>query len=324
MKCFSSFHRWFLILWALPAFSASEAGAVGIWHRDYASAMNEARAEGKKMLIVFTGTDWIEICAKFYDEILGDPAFIGTVSPQFALLKLEYPKDNVMPREEAAQKAVLREAYRVRGYPTVVLTDAEGRPFGLNGYQPLKPKEYGDQILGILAVHEDNLAAVKESANLDGAEKAKALSRAIPDVPSALIARFYRAEMEAVLAADPDDVLKMAGPFRKLIAEADYSREIQKLARESKWEEMIAATDRHIEGQKLEGESLQGALLNRAGFEKRAGKADVATATLRQILAIDATSGPGEEAARLLKGGEGDRNGAAESDLAPARALPGE
>lgn len=318
MKCFSPFRRWFLILWAMLACSASEAGAVGIWHRDYASAMNEARAEGKKLLIVFTGTDWIEICAKFYDEILGDPAFIATVSPQFALLKLEYPKDNVMPREEAAQKAVLREAYRVRGFPTVVLTDAEGRPFGLNGYQPLQPKEYGDQILGILAVHEDNLAAVKEGANLAGVDKAKALSRAIPDVPSALIARFYRAEMEAVLAADPDDVLKMAGPFRKLIAEADYSREIQKLARESKWDEMIAVTNRHIEGQKLEGESLQGALLNRAGFEKRAGQSDAATTTLRQIVAIDATSPPGEEAARLLKGGEGD----AEAAEAPARAQP--
>lgn len=322
MKCFPSFRCSILILWAVQAFSAAEARAVGIWHRDYASAMNEARAEGKQLLIVFTGTDWIEICAKFYEEILGDPAFIETVSTQFSLLKLEYPKDNVMPREEAAQKAVLREAYRVRGFPTVVLTDAEGRPFGMNGYQPLKPKDYADQILGILAVHEDNLAAVKEAADLTGVDKAKALSRAIPDLPNALIAQFYRAEMEAILAADPEDALKMAGPFRKLIAEADYSREIQKLARESKWSEMIALTDQHIKRQKLEGESLQGALLNRAGFEKRAGKADVAKATLRQIMAINATSPPGEEAARLLKGGEGDLEAPESPGGIPARVEP--
>lgn len=296
--------RFLLIACGILAVSATEARAIGIWHRDYASAMNEARTENKKLLIVFTGTDWIEICGKFYDDILGDPAFIETVSAKFALLKLEYPKDNVLPREEAAQKAVLREAYRVRGFPTVVLSDAAGRPFGLNGYQPLAPKEYGEQILGINAVHEEAIEVAKKAAELSGVEKAKGLSRAIPDLPGALVVRFYRPEIEAVLAADPEDTLKLAGPFRKLLAEADFSREIQQLARESKWTEMIAVTDRHIASQKLEGESLQGALLNRAGFERRAGKTEEATATLRQIVAIDAKSAPGEEAVRLLKSGE--------------------
>jgi len=311
------FSHFLLIACGILAVSATEARAVGIWHRDYASAMNEARTENKKLLIVFTGTDWIEICGKFYDEILGDPAFIETVSAKFALLKLEYPKDNVLPREEAAQKAVLREAYRVRGFPTVVLTDAAGRPFGLNGYQPLAPKEYGEQILAINVVHEEGLEVAKKAAELSGEEKAKGLSRAIPDLPGALVARFYRPEIEAVLAADPEDSQKLAGPFRKLLAEADYSKEIQQLARESKWTEMIAVTDRHIASQKLEGEALQGALLNRAGFERRSGNEEAATATLRQIVAIDAKSGPGEEAVRLLKSGDTPAPAAE-----PARATP--
>lgn len=304
MKSPRSLSHLLFVACGILAISATEVRAIGIWHRDYASAMNEARTEKKKLLIVFTGTDWIEICGKFYDEILGDPAFIDTVSAKFALLKLEYPKDSVLPREEAAQKAVLREAYRVRGFPTVVLSDAAGRPFGLNGYQPLAPKEYGEQILSINAVHDESLELVKKAAELSGAEKAKGLSRAIPDLPGALVVRFYRPEIDAVLAADPEDTLKLAGPFRKLLAEADYSREIQQLARESKWTEMIAVTDRHIASQKLEGEPLQGALLNRAGFERRAGKSEEAKTTLREIVAIDAQSAPGEEAVRLLKSGE--------------------
>jgi len=312
-----SISRFLLIACGILAVSATEARAIGIWHRDYASAMNEAKTENKKLLIVFTGTDWIEICGKFYDEILGDPAFIETVSSKFALLKLEYPKDNVLPREEAAQKAVLREAYRVRGFPTVVLTDTAGRPFGLNGYQPLAPKEYGEQILAINAVHEEGLEVAKKAAELAGEEKAKGLSRAIPDLPGALVARFYRPEIEAVLAADPEDSLKLAGTFGKLLAEADYGKEIQQLARESKWTEMIAVTDRHIASQKLEGEALQGALLNRAGFERRAGNEEAATATLRQVVAIDAKSPPGEEAVRLLKSGETPAPAAE-----PARATP--
>lgn len=301
--------------------TASRAEAVGIWHRDYPMARAEARAEGKALLIVFTGTDWIEICEKFYDDILGQPAFIEAVSGEFTLLKLEFPKDNRLPREEALQKALLRDAYRVRGFPTVVLTDADGRPFGLNGYQPVSAEEYAEQLLDIVKGHGENLAAAKAAASLSGKEKAEGLRLAIPDVPEALIARFYRPEMEAVLAADPDDTLKLAAPFRKRIAEADFEQEIQALGREGKWAEAIARTDRHIAELGLEGRVLQAALIYRAGFELRAGQAETSSATLRKVVAMDPESEPGMEAARLLEDGKKE-GGEAAPEPAPLRAQP--
>lgn len=309
-----------LVLLALVG-AAPRAEAVGIWHRDYPTARAEAKAEGKRLLIVFTGTDWIEICEKFYDDILGQPAFIEAVSGEFTLLKLEFPKDNRLPREEALQKALLRDAYRVRGFPTVVLTDAEGRPFGLNGYQPVSAEEYAGQLLEIAKAHEENLAVAQAAESLSGEEKAEGLRRAIPDVPDALIARFYRAEMESVLAADPADSLKLATPFRKLIAEADFEQEIQALGREGKWAEAIARTDRHIEELGLEGRVLQAALIYRAGFERRAGQAETSAATLRKVVAMDPESEPGVEAARLLEEGGGESDGAAPAP-APLRAQP--
>src|SRR5690606_34242955 len=120
-------------------------------------------------------------CQKFHDEILAQPAFIEALSGRFTLLKLDFPKDNVMPREEAAQKKFLREAYQVRGYPSIVLTETGGRPFGLNGYQSLGPVEYAAQIRTIDAAHEACLAAFAESESLEGVAKAKRLRRAIPD-----------------------------------------------------------------------------------------------------------------------------------------------
>src|SRR5690606_28579203 len=60
--------------------------AVGLWHRDYPEARAEAKAQGKLLLIVFTATDWVEICQKFYDDILGQPEFIEAVSGTFALV----------------------------------------------------------------------------------------------------------------------------------------------------------------------------------------------------------------------------------------------
>lgn len=275
--------------------------AIGIWHRDYASGLAEAQAEQKDLLIVFTGTDWIEICEKFHDEILSEPEFIDAVSPEYALVKLEYPKDGGLPREEAAQKALLREAYRVRGFPTVVLTDASGRPYGLNGYQPAAPREYADQILGIKQVRSSALAAAEGAAEATGRAKAEKIALTIPDLPGPLLVRFFQKEMEAVLAADPADELKLGSDYRLLLAEASYSRQIQELAAGSQWAEMIALTDQFITENGLQGERLQAALINRAGFERRAGRIEKSLESLQQAEAIDPESEPGREAAALLK-----------------------
>jgi hypothetical protein len=263
------------------------------------------------LLVVFTGTDWIEICGKFYDEILGDPGFIEAVSAKFALVKLEYPKDNLLPRGELAEKALLREAYRVRGFPTVLLTDATGRPFGVNGYQPVTAKDYADQILGIDAARDEGIAIAEKAASLSGTDRARELVKSLPDVPDPLLARFFGTELRAIMDLDSDDKLKVRGRFEQILADEAYEREMQKLARESDWGGMIALTDRHIETRKLEGPALQGALLNRAGLERRAGKVTEAEATLRRVVSIDPGSELGKEAARLLEKAKSGVEGAA-------------
>ncbi len=290
-----------LLVFACVLSAANESSAVGIWHRDYASALNEASQEGKKLLIVFTATDWIDICAKFHDEILGEPGFIEPVSERFSLLRLEFPKDRRLPREEAMQRAVLREAYRVRGFPTVVLTDISGRPFGINGYQELSPTEYADQILAIDEIHEETIASLREAEGLEGRERAEKIRLGIPELPGALAVRFYRREMEALLASDPQDGLGLAAPFRRLFADADYNQERQRLLGEGKWAEASALADRYIAEAALEGRPRQVVLLGRALVEQRAGEAEKTAVTLREILEIDPESEPGREAARLLE-----------------------
>lgn len=273
------------------------AREIAVWHRDFPTAVTEAKAKGKKLLIVFTGTDWIEICQKFHDDILAQPAFMDAVSGRFTLLKLEFPEDNMMPREEAAQKNFLREAYRVRGYPTVVLAEADGRPFGMNGYQPLPPAEYAAQIRRIDAAHEATLAAMQEAATLEGVEKAKRLRRAIPDLPGNLTVRYFRSEMEAILTNDPDDTLEVRDSFLKLISEADYGRKMHELGKESKWAEMVTATEAFIEENKLEGEALQRALFNQASLHRRMEDSDREKAILQKIVTID----PESEAAQVAR-----------------------
>jgi len=271
-----------------------------VWHTDYRAAVDEARLGKKKLLIVFTGTEWIDICRKFQADILGEPAFAEPVSARFSLLNLEYPEDNKLPRQEAVQKSLLRDAYRVRGFPSVVMTDLQGRPIGLNGYQPVTPEEYAKQILNTDLAHEEKLAALTEAQTLEGIAKAKRLSEGLPDLPGNLLVRYYRGEMEEIISSDPDDSLNLSTGFRRLIADLDYSQKMEELARASNWEEMEKLSDQYMIGNKLEGPALQKVLLNKAGVLGLQKKSEELRRTLDRIVVIDSGSEAGIKAKKMI------------------------
>jgi len=289
----------FVLIWSSSAGLRAEDAVV--WHTDYRSAVDEAREGKKKLLIVFTGVEWIDICRTFQDDILSKPAFMATVSTQFSLLNLEYPKDNKLPRQEAVQKSLLRDAYRVKGFPTVVMTDLQGRPFGLNGFQPVSPEEYAQQILDIDLAHEEKLVALTEAKTLEGAAKAKRISEGLPDLPGNLLARYYRPELEEVIAADADDSLNLSAGFKRLIVDLDYSQKMEELARSSKWVEMEELSDRYMADNKLEGVALQKALLNKAGVLGLQKKTGDLRKTLDRVVVIDPTSDPGMRAKKMIE-----------------------
>ena len=298
----------FLLLSTASGFGQEEVSAAGeapgsesTWHSDYDSAVKEAKKEGKNLMLVFTGTDWIEICRVFYDEILSVPEFQEAVSEKFVLVKLEYPKDNRLPREEATRKQLLKDAYRVRGYPYVILTDEKGRPFGLNGYQPTTSDAYATQILSMAKAWEDRLAILEDAESMEGLEKAKRLIAGIPDLPGNLSARYFRKEMEEVIALDPDLSLKESQDFRSLIIDVEYSTEMQRLARDVQWGKMILLTDSYIRESKLEGPRLQKALLNKADVRRQQNNLSGRIETLLQVADVDPESRYGKEAIRQLE-----------------------
>jgi len=296
--------RSFFLLCLLPVSLVSvpaRAADVAVWHGDYPTALQEAKTEGKDLMIVFTGTDWIDICGKFYQDILGQPAFMEAVAPHFTLLKLEYPKSGKLPKEEAAQKSFLRAVYQAKGFPTVVLTDVEARPFGVNGFQPLPPAEYAAQILGIAEAHQARRALASEAGSLVGLERAKKLVESIPELPGILTARFYRREMGDILAADPENTLGLKETYLRMIADADYSARLQVLTASSKWKEMIQLTDSYILEGKLEGEVLQRALMNKATVQRQLDDAVGYVSTLREVMKISVETETGATAKEQLE-----------------------
>ena len=270
------------------------------WHTRYKAAVEEAAAQKKDLLIVFTASKWVEICKIFEADILSQPAFASPTSKKYALLKLEYPKNNQLPKELAAEYELLRGAYRVRGFPTVLVTDAKGKPFGMNGYQPVSATDYARVMLVMVKGRVIRDDAFAKAAKLEGVEKAKALAAGLPDLPGTLAARYYRKEMEEIIKLDPKNKTKMTGILRGHIADVDYANELQQLASEVQYEKMIQLTDSYIKEHKLEGERLQKALMNRLSVQQKQKNTAGAIKTLLEVVSAGPESSFGKSAKKML------------------------
>lgn len=98
------------------------------WLDDFEAAKAKAAAEGKKILIDFSGSDWCGWCIKLDKEVLSKGEFISQASKSFVLLLVDSPRDKGRLSPKARQEnPKLVSEFGVRGYPTLVVTDASGR-----------------------------------------------------------------------------------------------------------------------------------------------------------------------------------------------------
>ncbi len=114
------------------------------WETDISAAMKKAKTEGKDIMINFTGSDWCSWCKKLDSEVFSKPGFDESAGKQFIYLFLDFPQ-----AEELKAKVVSpelndkhRDEMSVSGYPTIILADAEMRPYGRTGYLPGGPEAY--------------------------------------------------------------------------------------------------------------------------------------------------------------------------------------
>lgn len=270
------------------------------WHTRYTPAIEDAREANKKLLIVFTASTWVDICKVFEQDILSQEDFHGPISEGYVLLKLEYPRENRMERQIATEYQLLKDAYRVRGFPTVIVTDTEGRPFGMNGYQPVTAAQYSGIMLAMLKGCQVRDQAFAEAGKMKGLEKARKLVEGLPNLPGNLSARYYRSQMEEVIALDPKDETGKTKTYQAQIDDVDYSAEMQRLAADVQYGKMLELTEQFIREQKLEGSRLQKVLLNKVNVQQRQKNTAGVIQTLLEVVEVAPESQYGKMARQQL------------------------
>ena len=192
---------------ALHCSGIAVAGGEG-WSSDFEAAKKQAAETKKDLLIDFTGSDWCGWCIKLNKEVFSQDAFKAGVKDKFVLVELDYPQDkSKLSAATLKQNEELAKKYPVGGYPTILLTDAEGKPFAATGYEAGGPEAYVkhlDELHAKKAARDESFAT---AAKATGVEKAKALVAALAamGLEDGMIANFYGDVAEQIKAADPKD-----------------------------------------------------------------------------------------------------------------------
>lgn len=155
-----------------PSINPADAVHRGPWTSNMAAAKKQAKAEGKDILMDFTGSDWCGYCIELNKTVFSKDEFLKYAPKKFVLVELDFPKGFRLDPQVQQQNQALQSAFGIEGFPSIVLADADGRPYAQTGFQPGGPAKY--------IAHLEELRAIKTArdAKFKAAEAAKGVGRA--------------------------------------------------------------------------------------------------------------------------------------------------
>ncbi|HKB89348.1 MAG TPA: thioredoxin family protein, partial [Opitutaceae bacterium] len=98
----------------------------GPWMTNFLAAQTEATKTGRRMLVLFTGSDWCPPCIRFEQDVAHNADFLAKTQTDLVLVKLDYPRKHPQPSDVKESLEKLRQAYGVAAYPTLLIVSADG------------------------------------------------------------------------------------------------------------------------------------------------------------------------------------------------------
>ncbi|HEX7262087.1 MAG TPA: thioredoxin fold domain-containing protein [Luteolibacter sp.] len=264
------------------------AGGEG-WSIDFAAAKKEAAESKKDLLLDFTGSDWCPPCIMLNKEILSQDAFKAGVKDKFVLMELDYPKDKSKLSEDTIkQNEELAKKYQIKGFPTILLCDAEGKPFAATGYQPGGPEAYVkhlDTLRAKKTVRDESFASAAKS---EGVAKAKALVAALGamGLEDSMIQSFYGDVSEQIKAADPKDETGFAKAAAAKARMARFQKELGALGQKQDHDGALLLVDKTLKEEGFGTEETQQLIMTRAMILAHQQKHDEAIKAVDEAKAV--------------------------------------
>ncbi len=120
-------------------------GSAQNWNNSLEDAKAMATKENKKILLVFSGSDWCAPCMKLEKTVWKSDVFKQEAESKWVLIKADFPKKkaNQLATEQTEINKKLAEKYNKEGnFPLVVLLDEKGKVLGMTGFKNVSAEEY--------------------------------------------------------------------------------------------------------------------------------------------------------------------------------------
>ncbi|MCB1119062.1 MAG: thioredoxin family protein [Chlamydiia bacterium] len=120
------------------------------WQTNYDAACKQAKQENKPLVLLFTGSDWCTWCHKLEGEVLDTPQFSNEMGDKCIFVKLDFPRKHPIDSQTKAQNETLKNKFSIKGFPTIVVLDADQHLLGTTGYRSGGPSAYANHLENFL------------------------------------------------------------------------------------------------------------------------------------------------------------------------------
>ena len=132
-----------LALCLLTCFAVAQLHAAELaWQTDLPKAQAQAKKENKLVMLDFTGSDWCGWCIKLNKEVFDTKEFIDYAAKNIVPVEIDFPNKKKQSPELKKANEALQQKYKVKGYPTIIVLDGEGKNVGQLGYMKGGPKAF--------------------------------------------------------------------------------------------------------------------------------------------------------------------------------------
>lgn len=264
-----------------------------IFSTDLEAAKARAAKEGKDLFVICTGSDWCPNCKALEKDVLMKKEFADGVAKKWVCVIIDYPQTFELSKELFIQNSKFGRDFAISGVPTLVIMDPKGKVFGycrgISGDVPAVLKCL-DEMLEIKKARDVAFAAAEKAATPEIAAMLynNALNQLFIDagVFQGWSLFGYDDIVDKIIAADPKNVhhCKVVWLYRKYVIVSKDAFDANDFVA------AIKPMDDFVKEFPNEKIWTQTALYSKAQLQARNNDLPGCLKTLKEIIALDATS----------------------------------